>query len=98
MARVGGSGSAMSWRLPSGAAQGGLVGLAGSLDRCLSRHVPPPFPRCPALIATSILRLRGRVRGIDRPPCLTDDEPGDRMAQCEVCHNQYDKTFQVVAD
>src|SRR2546430_2120213 len=25
-------------------------------------------------------------------------EEGERMAQCEVCHNQYDKTFQVVAD
>ena len=25
-------------------------------------------------------------------------EEGERMAQCEVCHNQYDKTFQVVVD
>ena len=28
-------------------------------------------------------------------PCRADNES---MAQCEVCRNQYDKSFQVIAD
>src|SRR2546425_2721113 len=73
MARVGGSGSAMAWRLPSGAAPRGLAGVAGPRALALlvgARRTPSRPPRG--------VSLRRRLQLHPGPPCLGQRD-GDRL-------------------